>query len=167
MKQPPGFESDSKSHYVCKLDKAIYGLKQAPRAWYSRLSFKLVDLGFKASKLATSLFIYSKGKIKIFMLIFVDDIIITSPSEEAVTALLQDLKQDFALKDLGDLHCFLGIEVKKDKGDVILSQEKYAQDILTRVGMLHCKTSPTHLSSSEKLSKHEGELMNLEDSTRY
>lgn len=61
MRQPPGYESRSMSQYVCKLDKALYGLKQAPRAWYSRLSKKLLSLGFQASKADTSLFFYSKG----------------------------------------------------------------------------------------------------------
>jgi histone deacetylase 1/2 len=112
MRQPPGFESNSHPGFVCKLDKAIYGLKQAPRAWYSRLSSKLVDLGFKASKSDMSLFIYSRGNIVIFMLIYVGDIIVTGNSMDAILALLRDLKQDFALKDLGDLHYFLGIEVK-------------------------------------------------------
>ena len=167
MKQPPGFEKSGSTQLVCKLDKAIYGLKQAPRAWYSRLSTKLIDLGFKASKSDTSLFIYCKGQVTIFMLIYVDDIIVTSSSQEAVTALLQDLRKDFALKDLGDLHYFLGIEVKKEKNGISLSQEKYAQDILTRAGMKKCKPSPTPLSASEKLSKFEGTLLNYEDSTKY
>lgn len=55
MKQPPGFEDPKRPHLVCKLDKAIYGLKQAPRAWYSRLSSKLIALGFRASKSDTYL----------------------------------------------------------------------------------------------------------------
>jgi histone deacetylase 1/2 len=80
MRQPPGFEDANKSHHVCKLDKALYGLKQAPRVWYARLSTKLCDLGFKASKSDTSLFIYSKHGVTIFMLIYVDDIIVTSSS---------------------------------------------------------------------------------------
>jgi len=54
---------------------------------------------------------------------------------EAVTALLRDLRQDFALKDLGDLHYFLGIEVTKERDGILLSQEKYALDVLSRVGM--------------------------------
>ena len=66
MRQTPGFESQSSPDFVCKLDKAIYGLKQAPRAWYSRLSSKLIDLGFRSSKSDTSLFIYSKGDVTIF-----------------------------------------------------------------------------------------------------
>jgi hypothetical protein len=74
MKQPLGFEDKLRPNYVCKLDKAIYGLKQAPRAWYSRLSEKLVKLGFQASKSDTSMFFYNKGGITIFMLVYVDDI---------------------------------------------------------------------------------------------
>jgi histone deacetylase 1/2 len=135
MRQPPGFEDASKPHYVCKLHKALYGLKQAPRAWYARLSTKLCDLGFKASKSDTSLFIYSKNGVTMFMLIYVDDIIVTSSSPEAVAALLRDLRTEFALKDLGNLSYFLGIEVTPTQGGILLKQEKYAVDILTRVGM--------------------------------
>ena len=131
MKQPTGFKDARKPNFVCKLDKAIYGLKQAPRAWYSRLSSKLYDLGFKSSKSDTSLFIYWKGKVTIFMLIYVNDIIVTSSSIEAIQALLQDLKNDFAMKDLVELNFFLGIEVKKEGFDLILSQEKYAWNIAT------------------------------------
>jgi histone deacetylase 1/2 len=79
----------------------------------------------------------------IFFLIYVDDIIVTSSSSQAVSTLLKDLRQEFALKDLGDLHYFLGIEVKKTDDGILLSQEKYSQDILTRAGMLACKPSPT------------------------
>jgi hypothetical protein len=150
MRQPPGFVNTSTPHYVCKLDKAIYGLKQAPRAWYSRLSTKLLGLGFRTSKSDTSLFIYSKKNVTIFMLIYVDDIIVTGSSKEAIDALLCDLKQDFALKDLGDLHNFLGVEVRKDTEGIVLSQEKYARDVLTRVGMMNCKALATPLSASEK-----------------
>jgi len=81
MRQPPGFEDSKDPHLVCRLDKAIYGLKQAPRAWYARLSVKLISLGFQASKSYTSLFIYQKLGVTIYMLIYVDDIIVTSSSE--------------------------------------------------------------------------------------
>jgi histone deacetylase 1/2 len=167
MKQPPGFEKDNTAHLVCKLDKALYGLKQAPRAWYSRLSTKLISLGFKASKSDTSLFIYQKGGISIYMLIYVDDIIVTASSEEAVAALLRDLKEEFALKDLGNLHYFLGIEVKRNKEGITLSQSKYARDILSRVGMTKCKPVTTPLSVTEKLSRFDGSPLGVDDSTKY
>jgi histone deacetylase 1/2 len=104
MRQPPGFQNSQTPHYICKLDKALYGLKQAPRAWYSRLSTKLQALGFVPSKGDTSFFLYRKAHIMIFVLIYVDDIIVTSSSDQAISALLHDLNDDFALKDLGDLH---------------------------------------------------------------
>lgn len=118
MHQPPGYEDKSHPHYVCKLGKALYGLKQAPRAWYARLCAKLQSLGFIPSKADTSLFFYNKGSCCVFVLVYVDDIIVASSSHEATNALLSDLQSDFALKDLGDLHYFMGIEVKKGEGRV-------------------------------------------------
>lgn len=95
--------------YICKLDKVIYGLKQAPRAWYSRLNCKLQKLGFKSFRSDVSLFIYLRGSTIIYMLIYIDDIIVTGLSQETIAVLLKDLQSDFALKDLSDLHFFLSI----------------------------------------------------------
>jgi histone deacetylase 1/2 len=152
MRQPPGFEDPLHPDYVCKLDKAIYGLKQAPRAWNAKLSTKLLQLGFVMSKGDTSLFMYMKQHITLFVLIYVDDIIVTGSSSEAITALLSDLKNDFALKDLGDLHYFLGIEVMKQKEDrLLLTQQKYTENLLQNAGMSNCKPAATPLSTSEKI----------------
>jgi histone deacetylase 1/2 len=101
------------------------------------------------------------------MLVYVDDIVVVSSSDSAVDALLHDLGIDFALKDLGELHYFLGIEVKKDTDGIILSQEKYARDIIARVNMAGCKPVDTPLSTSEKLSLVDGEMLSSDDSTRY
>jgi hypothetical protein len=92
---------------------------------------------------------------------------VTSSSNEAITGLLKDLSADFALKDLGDLHYFLGIEVKKHASGLHLSQEKYAADLVKKAGLQGCKPTPTPLSSSEKLSLTEGNLLSPEDSTKY
>jgi len=73
-----------------------------------------------------------------FVLVYVDDIIVASSTEQATSALLRDLKEQFALKDLGELHYFLGIEVHKTNGGILLTQEKYASDLLKRVGMADC-----------------------------
>jgi hypothetical protein len=62
-----------------------------------------------------------------------------SSSQEAIKALLKDLEREFALKDLGDLHYFLGIEVKRNSEGMMLSQGKYAEDIIKRMGMSNCK----------------------------
>jgi hypothetical protein len=138
-----------------------------PRAWYSRLSLKLQALGFTPSKVDIFLFIYNKGSIIIYLLVYVDDIIITSSSPSAIDALLADLKTNFAIKDLGDLHYFLGIEVKKVTDEILLTQEKYASDILHHAGMLLCKPAPTPLSTLDKLSAHGGDPLEPDVVTKY
>jgi hypothetical protein len=108
MKQSPRFDDSDKTAYHYKLDKALYGLKQAPRAWYSWLNLKLQALVFTPSKAVISLFIYMKGVVTIYLLVYIDGIIITSSSPFVVDALLANLKSEFAIKDLGDLHYFFG-----------------------------------------------------------
>ena len=95
------------------------------------------------------------GDVIIFVIIYVDNIIVASSSHDAVLALLQDLNKNFAIKDLGDLHYFLGIEVSKVQDGILLTQEKYASDLLKRVGMENCKPVNTPLSPSEKLSAYD------------
>lgn len=95
-----------------------------------------------------------------------DDIIVASSSQEATEALLKDLQKEFALKDLGDLHFFLGIEVKKTADGLVLTQGRYAADVLQRSGMSKAKAVDTPLSVSEKLIV-DGTKLGVEDSTRY
>ncbi|KAK1616455.1 hypothetical protein QYE76_021972 [Lolium multiflorum] len=167
MKQPPGFESSAAPRYICKLDKALYGLEQAPRAWYSRLSSKLQTLGFCPSKADTSLFLYDTSGLTFYLLIYVDDIIVTSSSDAAISALLRHLSADFALKDLGDLHYFLGLEVHRKDTRLLLTQEKYVTDLLTRFGMSSCTPCPTPLSTTDTLALTDGTPLGSEDISRY
>jgi hypothetical protein len=102
MKQPPRYYSSTHPNLVCKLDKALYGLKQAPRAWYSRLSTKFAWLGFLASQADTSLFIYHRGQVHIFLLIYVNDIIIVNSSNQTIDALLNDLSGLISLLSILD-----------------------------------------------------------------
>jgi hypothetical protein len=161
MKQPSGFVSLEFPSYHCKLEKTLYGLKQAPRAWYSRLSDKLQSLGFSPSKADISLFYYSKGSVTIFLLIYVDDIIVASSSSSAVDHLLRNLQDDFALKELGPLHYFLDIEVSRTKDGLTLSQKKYTADVLQHAGMTACKPVATPLSCSTKIFAHDGKPLVL------
>lgn len=102
-----------------------------------------------------------------FVLVYVDDIIVASSSSQATDALLKDLQAEFALKDLGDLHYFLGIEVKRTPNGLHMSQERYAQDVLSRSGMDKAKSVDTPLSTSEKLSLADGNLLGPDDATNY
>jgi histone deacetylase 1/2 len=88
MTQPPGYVDPTQPGYVCRLQKSLYGLKQAPRAWYSKLTMKLQELGFVPSRADTSLFIFTSATVTIYMLIYVDDIIIVGSRQSAVDNLL-------------------------------------------------------------------------------
>lgn len=141
MKQPPGYIDPQRPQYVCKLHKALYGLRQAPRAWYALFSTHLQSLGFHNSLADTSLFVLSQDSDITYVLIYVDDIIVTGNNSTFITTLLSQLQTNFALKDLGDLHYFLGIEVLKTSNGLILTQHKYALDLLLKAGMTDCKPS--------------------------
>uniref|UniRef100_A0A2N9ENS9 Reverse transcriptase Ty1/copia-type domain-containing protein n=1 Tax=Fagus sylvatica TaxID=28930 RepID=A0A2N9ENS9_FAGSY len=117
MTQPPGFTHPSFPNHICHLKKAIYDLKKAPGAWYSRLSTLLLHLCFVACKSDTSVFIYHCGHDLIMFLIYVEDIIITGPNSPLIDRLITTLQDDFAIKNLGPIHFFLGVEaINADKG---------------------------------------------------
>jgi hypothetical protein len=68
---------------------------------------------FVPSNADTSLFLYNKSGITMFVLVYVDGIIVTSSCDHAISALFPDLNEKFTFKDSCDLHYFLGIEIKK------------------------------------------------------
>jgi hypothetical protein len=72
-------------------------------------------LGYVCPRQTLLCFFYSDGKSTIFGLVYVDDIIVASSAPKFTNTLVKKLNQEFALKDLGDPHYFLGIEVKRTK----------------------------------------------------
>ncbi|KAH9752513.1 retrovirus-related pol polyprotein from transposon RE1 [Citrus sinensis] len=171
MQQPEGFVDKSKSNYVCRLHKALYGLKQAPRAWFEKLRGCLLQWGFRNSKSDSSLFLRKTKVSLIMVLIYVDDILVTGPNSEELDSFIQQFNIVFALKDLGRLSYFLGIEVLYGQDCIYLSQKKYIRDLLAKVDMLECKgvTTPMCSGKDSKLQKVvKGELgYYVEDATHY
>ncbi|MFS8015034.1 putative RNA-directed DNA polymerase [Helianthus anomalus] len=149
MEQPPGYVDSQKPDYVCRLDKALYGLKQAPRAWFQRLSQFLIHQGFKCSQADTSLFVFHRGSCLIYLLVYVDDIIITGNNPSSIQNFITRLQSEFAIKDLGKLNYFLGLEVSHTHDGLFLTQTKYARDILTRAGLLDSKPVATPLATND------------------
>ncbi|KAH9682999.1 retrovirus-related pol polyprotein from transposon RE1 [Citrus sinensis] len=152
MTQPEGFTV--KEGYVCKLNKALYGLKQAPRAWYDKLKHCLTTWNFFNSKADTSLFIKHDIKGLIIVLIYVDDILVTRLDSAALEEFIAKLSKVFALKDLGLLAYFLGVEVCYTDHGMHLSQTKYIKDLLGRASMQDCKGTDTPFSTGLKLERH-------------
>uniref|UniRef100_A0A2N9G004 Reverse transcriptase Ty1/copia-type domain-containing protein n=1 Tax=Fagus sylvatica TaxID=28930 RepID=A0A2N9G004_FAGSY len=159
MAQPQGYIDSTNSHYVCKLHKSIYGLKQAPRAWFDSFTTQLLHLGFNASTTDSSLFIYHHKGVIAYLLLYVDDIVLTSNSTSILDHLILQLSQVFDIKDLGTLHYFLGIQVIRTPENLLLTQTKYASDLLIKHHMVDSKPAKTPCSPNTRLSLHEGDVL--------
>ncbi|KAJ0912622.1 putative RNA-directed DNA polymerase [Helianthus annuus] len=154
MEQPSGFVNPKFPNHVCKLNRALYGLKQAPRAWFQRLSAFLLTLGFHCSRADPSLFIYKKNNTLIYLLVYVDDVILTGNDEKVLNDFTTRLHTEFKLKDLGSLSYFLGLEVTHTSSGLFLSQAKYAYDIRTRAGLLDSKPVATPLTTTDTFTSN-------------
>ncbi|GJZ55767.1 uncharacterized mitochondrial protein-like protein [Tanacetum coccineum] len=84
-----------------------------------------------------------------YLLVYVDDLILTGNNESLLTSFTTRLNQEFAIKDLGDLSYFLGLEVSYTNDGLFLSQAKYATDVLTRAALLDSKPVSTPLATNE------------------
>lgn len=157
MHQPPGMIDKSQPNHVCKLEKALYGLKQAPHAWNARFSEYVAKLGFVRSNSDHSLFVYSKGHEQAFILLYVDDILLTASSLVLRQTIATLLKTEFEMFDESPLSYFLGIKIDKNTTGMMLSQSAYAKDILSRMSMQHCKPVSTPVDLKSKLSQDNGD----------
>lgn len=165
MEQPPGFIDKDRPTHVCLLNKAIYGLKQAPRAWYNELKQHLLDCGFVNSLADASLFIYHQGNVFVYLLVYVDDILVTGNDSSAIDHVLNALANRFSIKDPTDLHYFLGIEATRTAHSLHLMQKKYILDLLTKVNMRDAKPVSTPLQVNLKLTLNGG--TKLDNPTEY
>ena len=108
--------------HVCLLQKSLYGLKQAPRAWHQRFASFIRTLGFVTSVSDSSLFVYKDGSNTAYLLLYVDDIVLTASSPALLRRIMERLHSEFAMTDLGELHHFLEISVTRSASGLFLSQ---------------------------------------------
>jgi hypothetical protein len=101
----------------------------------------------------------------VVIIIYVDDLIITRDSDVDIFDLKKLLKQKFEMKDLGELHYFLGIEVIESPKGIWLLQRQYALNKLFEYGMIGCKPISIPLEQNVKLCVDEGDL--VEDTIMY
>jgi hypothetical protein len=106
MCQPEGYHQGG-PNIVCKLNKSLYGLKQSVHQWYKKLHDILEALGFTCLQADSSIYIYTKGDIKIIVPVFIDDITFVSKNDTAVDATIQELKTHFKLRDFGSMSLLL------------------------------------------------------------
>lgn len=160
MEQPLGFVAQGESGLVCKLKKSLYGLKQSSRAWFGRFSEIVLSFGLSKCENDHSFFYKQSRGGKLFLIVYVDDIIITGDDLVGIAELKAYLQQQFQTTDLGKLKYFLGIEVAQSQKGVVLSQRKYVLDLLTETGMLGSKPLDSHMEQGVKLVADGGEILN-------
>jgi hypothetical protein len=152
--QPTGFVDAARPDLVCRMNRSLYGLKQTPQAWYNRFASYLASIGFVEAKLDTFLFIYRRGEDTEYLLLYVDDIVLTAFTADLLRRTIVALQREFAMKDLGPLHHFSGITTERRPQGSLLPQRQYAIDILERAGMSDCKPCSTPVEC-----RHSGEAL--------
>ncbi|GKC98683.1 ribonuclease H-like domain-containing protein [Tanacetum coccineum] len=92
MYQPPGFQDSAHPDYICLLQRSLYGLKQAPRAWFQRFAAYITRVRFSQSRCDSSLFIYRQSTDTAYLLLYVDDMVLTTSSEIFRTLVVTESK---------------------------------------------------------------------------
>ena len=153
-KPPLGLFVDSNK--VCHLRRALYGLKQALRAWFAKFSFTISRLGYMTSHYDSTLFLRRIDKGTILLLLYVDDMIITSDDLSGIHELKDFLSQQFEMKDLGYLIYFLGLEITHSTDGFYITQVKYVFELLSRVGLTDSKIVDTQVELNAHLTPSGG-----------
>lgn len=157
LEQPEGYAKPSTpaSTHVLKLNKSIYGLRQSPALWNSVIDKHLTDQGFIRCGYDKCLY---SNKIKtIFIGIYVDDILISTPTDEEATQVKISLKKSFDTTDLGHAKYLLGMEISNEDFGITLSQEKFILQLLDKYGYTDIKPKKTPAIQNLKLIEHTGE----------
>ena len=149
--QPEGFEAPSKAKQSCLLNTALYGLVQSANLWFDNFKGKAIDFGLKQSKFDDTLF-YHPSK-SLYITVYVDDIKIYTPDIDLVHAFKDHIRSNYDMKDLGPAKWYLGMEIHRtDENEMLLTQTKYLDDVLTRHGMEDCNPVLTPMKT-DKLKK--------------
>jgi hypothetical protein len=111
-------------HKVCKLVKSLYGLKQELQAWYEKLTENILKLNFKHFNLDDATIFFKKvGKIVVYLIVYVDNLLITRNNKSNIASIKKELKKGFEMIDLGHLHYYLGLEVTQTLKYIFISQK--------------------------------------------
>jgi hypothetical protein len=164
MRQPPGFQVQGKEALVCKLQKSLYGLKQAGRAWNPKIDSTLLSLSFTRLESDHCIYVYHDGRVVIFIVLYVDDLMLVSNSLSRLVALKHRLAQLYQMKDLGEAEYILGIQIARDRArrTLHISQTGYIKTILERFSMAGCKPASTPMDCGTKLSKADCPVNDIE-----
>ncbi|CAI7887871.1 unnamed protein product [Closterium sp. NIES-54] len=167
LAQPEGF--DDCSGRVLKLKKALYGLKQAPRQWYLKLRDVLEEVGFTPLTADHSLFMLGEGEQRRFLVVYVDDIFIFSPSSDLVKEVMLKLQDKFKCKALGDVNFYLELHIERDveKWCMWVHQRKYLEALAANFGKSESHVATPFPSGFKCVKGSEEESVGEEERHRF
>lgn len=148
LNAPPGIPLGNNK--VLKLKKALYGLKQASSCWNKTIHDFLEKSGFKRSENDYCLYSKTEDNVNVFLLIYVDDLIVGSSSLDLVKKVKSELSSKFKLKDKQELKYFLGLEIdhNREEGTLKVKQSNYTMKLLKRFNMEKCSISNVPIDPS-------------------
>lgn len=154
MQIPEGVHVDEAERKACKLERSLYGLKQSPRQWYLRFDEYMVTNKFVRSEFDSCVYFKAEGKSYIYLLLYVDDMLIASNTSVGIASVKKILKAEFEMKDLGEAKVILGMQIKRSrhKDQITLTQESYLNKVLCRYNMNLSKSVSTPIKQGLKLS---------------
>lgn len=147
-----------RSGEVCLLHRSLYGLKQSPRCWNSHFNEFLTTLGFTRSKHDYCLYVRACGDDTVYIVVYVDDLLIAAGNETDIERVKIKLMQEFEMTDMKQLHHFLGIKIDRDldRGLTKLSQTGQIEKVIARFGMENCNPAKTPAEPKLQLKQEAG-----------
>ena len=135
MQQLEGYVKPGEEHLVCKLERSLYGLKQSSRCWNKTFRESVEKVGFTQASADPCVFIRKKDMFTIIA-IHVDDLMILAEDILEMQRLKDSLKVQFKMKDMGELHYYVGVSIFQDKEreQVYLHQGQYVEKMLKKFG---------------------------------
>ena len=135
MQQPKGFVVEGKEDHVCRLKKSLHGLKQSSRHWYKRFDSFMVGNRYSRSSYDSCVYFRKThdGSF-IYLLLYVDDMLIVAKNMSDIEELKKELNRVFEMKDLDAAKKFLGMEIERARkgGKLYLTQKSYIEKVLER-----------------------------------
>ena len=152
---PPGYSLPHGK--VLRLKKSLYGLRQSPGLFHDSLEQWLTDYGFRAIDPEGTLFRLDRPDGYIILSLFVDDGLCAFSSDSVYAKFLEDLSKKYKLSDQGDLHYYLGANIKQDlkQGTVKITQSTYINTLLDRFQMADVNAVDTPMITHQHLTKED------------
>ena len=153
---------------LLKLLKTLYGLKQASREWYLAVTKALKEIGFVQAPIELDQCLLFHEKYDIYLCLHVDDCFMSYTDENKVKQLVKQLEEkNFEFSIVEELKKGLGLSIKRDGDEIIISQPQYVDFILDEFKDDLVKTNRKSRTPISKLQKDRTEDEDAFDTTLY